>query len=472
MEIKINNKDVVWSYFSQIFQFSAGIFLLPVILRKLPSEELDIWYVFLSISSLVNLLDFGFRQTIMRNVSYVFSGANKLVKTGINKEQKLSNEVNYNLLYSVIKTAKRIYKVIAILAFLLLITIGTWYIKDISTNINNQNNILIAWIIYVLSAVFNFYFYYYTPLLLGRGFIKESHKTIVFSKLFYIIFSFVGLTLNYGLIAVAVGNLLGSLVNRVTSYNYFYTNDIKSKFEKITKMKQSKSTLKLFKILWNNSYKLGLVSVGSFFILRANTLLASKFLNLEIVAQYGLSLQLLNVLKRSSSTLFNTYIPLFNQYRVKDNVSTLKKWFGTSLIIGWGTYLVGTVVIVFLGDKVLNLIGSETQLLPIKYLFFLAVILFLELNHSISATLITTKNEVPFVKSALLSGFGIAICSFMLLKFTSFGILGILTSQFIVQLSYNNWKWPLEILKDLKTNYKELFILGFKFSLQKVKTII
>jgi len=468
MEIKINNKDVIWSYFSQIFQFGAGLFLLPVILRKLPSEHLAIWYVFLSITSLVNLLDFGFQQTIMRNVSYIFSGAQKLLKFGIHDDDS-SEEVNYELLLSLIKSAKKIYRTIAIIAFILLITFGTWYIYDITTELAAQQDILIAWVIYVFSAVLNFYFYYYTPLLLGRGQIKESNKTIVFSKLFYIGFSFIGLSLNYGLIAVSIGNLFGSFVNRVLSYNYFYDENLIVELDNITDFSNDKN---IFSIIWANSYRLGLVSIGSFLILRSNTLLTSKYLDLKIVAQYGLTLQLLNILARSSSILFKTFLPKFNQLRVKSEINKLKKFFGISLLVGWGTYGLGVLIIFALGNNLLNLIGSETNLLPDNYLLFLSLILFLEFNHSISATFITTQNEVPFVKASLFSGLGIVISSFIILKFTKFGILGVLSFQFIFQLLYNNWKWPYEVLKDLESNYWELFILGAKFSLSKLRSFI
>lgn len=468
MEIKINNKDVIWSYFSQIFQFGAGLFLLPVILRKLPSEHLAIWYVFLSITSLVNLLDFGFQQTIMRNVSYIFSGAQKLLKFGIHGDDS-SEEVNYELLLSLIKSAKKIYRTIAIIAFILLITFGTWYIYDITTELAAQQDILIAWVIYVFSAVLNFYFYYYTPLLLGRGQIKESNKTIVFSKLFYIGFSFIGLSLNYGLIAVSIGNLLGSFVNRVLSYNYFYDVDLKIKFENITDFSNDKN---IFNIIWANSYRLGLVSLGGFLILRSNTLLTSKFLDLKIVAQYGLSLQLLNILARSSNVLFNTFLPKFNQLRVKNKINKLKKFFGTSLLVGWGTYGLGVSIIFIFGNDILNLIGSETSLLPQNYILFLSLILFLEFNHSISATFITTENKVPFVRASLFSGLGIVISSFIILKYTNLGVMGILIVQFIIQLSYNNWKWPSKVLKDLETNYYELFVLGANYISSKLRSYI
>ena len=73
MEIHITKKDVLWGYIAQFFNIGAGILLLPVILKLLPADILGVWYIFLTISSLVQMIDFGFQPTFTRNVAYVFS---------------------------------------------------------------------------------------------------------------------------------------------------------------------------------------------------------------------------------------------------------------------------------------------------------------------------------------------------------------------------------------------------------------
>lgn len=464
MLIKINKEDIIWSYTSQIFQFGSGIFILPMILKKLPTEEVGIWYVFLSVTALVNLLDFGFQPTITRNVSYVFSGVKKLIKNGISSEEIFDKTVDFLLLKSLIKTIKKIYRIISCFAFIILITAGTIYINSIIKNISNKNEIMIAWTIYILASCVSLYFYYYTPLLLGRGLIKELHKTIVISRSFYMIFSITALGFGYGLIAVAGANLISSFISSCIAFMYFYDKDIKNNFTNI----KNKKTQDLSSILWSNSFKIGLVSLGTFLILRVNTLLVAKFLDLKIVASYGLTLQIFTMLVQCSMILFNTYMPLFNNFRIKNQIEELKQKYSETYIVLLITFLIGMIIIIFSGNSILNYIGSKTLLLDKSYLLFMGIILLLELNHSIAASLITTKNEVPFVKPALISGIAIGIISFLLLKYTKLGIFGILLSQFIVQLSYNNWKWPIEILKDLKTNYIEILKMGIDNVVLKV----
>jgi O-antigen/teichoic acid export membrane protein len=455
MGIKITKRDVIWSYASYILQTGAGFFLLPIILNRLPSDELAIWYVFLSITALVNLLDFGLRPTIMRNVSYIFSGARSLKKQGI----VIQNEVmpiDYSLLKTLIKAIKKIYIMISFLIAVIMYSFGSVYIKSITNHLLNQDQIIIAWYIYILSIVFNFYFYYYTPLLTGRGKIAESNQTIVISKLTYIVVSAIGLMSGYGLVAVSIGNLLGSLVNRATSFYHFYDKSIREKL-KNTNAKE----INLLPILWSNAYKIGLVSMGAFLITKGNTLIASKYLDLEVVAQYGLTLQVTMILSTVSSIFFRTHLPKFNNYRMIDNLEGVKRDYSKSIFAMNFIYIFGASIILILGNTILNFVGSNTNLLSNAYTALILVIIYLETNHSNCATLITTKNEVPFVKSSLLSGVGVLIFGLMAVRYFKLGILGLLLAQGIVQLAYNNWKWPKEVLVDMHTNYFEIQKIGY-----------
>ncbi|SCX76968.1 O-unit flippase-like protein [Alkaliphilus peptidifermentans] len=456
MGIKITKKDIMWSYASYILQTSAGILLLPLILRLLPSEELAIWYVFLSITALVNLLDFGLQPTIMRNVSYVYSGARNLCKEGI-VEQKESLDIDYSLLKTLISSVKKIYFAIATIIALVLFTVGTRYLEGITIDLVNQADILNAWNIYILSVVFNFYFYYYTPLLTGQGRIAQSNQTIVLSKISFLLFSVIGLSSGYGLAGVAFGNLVGSIVNRVSSYYFFYDKETKMALKTV-----KKKDYDIFSILWTNAYKLGLVSLGSFLITKGNTLVAARYLTLETVANYGLTLQIANLLVVFSSILFRTYMPLFNQNRMIGNSNEITNQFSKSITIMTYTYLAGAIGVLLFGNRFLIILGSNILLLPTNQTSFLLIILFLEMNHTNFATLITTKNIVPFVKPAIFSGFLILGLSLISVVFLNLGLWGLLIAQGLVQGSYNNWKWPKEVLKDLDVNIAEFFAKGNK----------
>ncbi|KUK72823.1 MAG: Polysaccharide biosynthesis protein, partial [Clostridiales bacterium 38_11] len=211
---------------------------------------------------------------------------------------------------------------------------------------------------------------------------------------------------------------------------------------------------------WNNAYKLGLVSIGAFLITKGNTLIASKYLNLEIVAQYGLTLQIVTMVSTVSSIFFRAYLPKFNSHRMTNDIEGLKRDYGMSLIIFNSVFIIGVSILLLFGNIILYYIGSNTLLLSNSYLFILLLIIFLETNHSNCATLITTKNEVPFVMSSLLSGVGVLLTGLIAVKYLEAGVLGLILAQGFVQLMYNNWKWPKVVFNELNSTYFKIIKVG------------
>ena len=114
---RISNRDLILGYLAQFLSMANGLILLPFILGMLTADEVGIYYIFLTIGSLVVLSDFGFSGQISRSVSYVLSGADSLQKEGI--EISKSNSINFSLLSSLVSSAKYIFFRLAILIFFL-----------------------------------------------------------------------------------------------------------------------------------------------------------------------------------------------------------------------------------------------------------------------------------------------------------------------------------------------------------------
>ena len=130
--MNINKVDVIWNYMAVILKMGSSIFLLPVILRSLGSDDVGIWMVFSTITGLVYLMDFGFHASFVRVVSYIWSGAQALEVRGFRREQHASSELlNFGLLKGVINSMRWFYYRVSILLFLLLATVGTAYLYNL-----------------------------------------------------------------------------------------------------------------------------------------------------------------------------------------------------------------------------------------------------------------------------------------------------------------------------------------------------
>lgn len=217
----LTKSDLIWSYLSQILNVASGLLILPLILSKLPVHQIAIWYIFMAISALVSLLDFGFQPNLLRNTSFIMSGAKELSAVGLSKSEK-SNEISWDLFWSLVITARKVYFIIASVVFLVMLIIGTYYIHGITQEYSDHDYILFSWVCYLFVSVINFYFYYYNPLLLGRGMIREQNFVIVVSKVVYLVLSFFSLILSFGLLGIVISLFVSIIVDRFLARNFWY----------------------------------------------------------------------------------------------------------------------------------------------------------------------------------------------------------------------------------------------------------
>lgn len=468
MIIDISKKDILWSYLAQFFSLASGVFILPAVLKLLTPEEVGMNYLLLTINSMVILFDFGFSPQFSRNITYVFSGAQNIKSEGIDVNS--NDEINYRLLSSVISTARYVYKRLAIFAFVIMITVGTLYIYYATDGFTTVKNGAIVWFIFSISIFFNLYYSYYNVLLIGKGLITISKKATVYSKLVYLILAFTFLYLDFGLIGLSIANFIAPFVIRFIAHYHFFTPYIKERISEYAISEQEKKDV--FKTIWINAKKLGLVYLGSFAISRFGIFFAGAFLTLQDVASYGIMTQLGGVIIVLSSTFFNTNMPKFSSLRVKDEREQLIKLLGVSIDIYYILALIGCFILVCITPLALIYIQSNTSLPSIEILILYSIFLFLEGNHSIFSTFITTDNRIPFVKPALIVGAIMTLLNYIILAHTSLGILGLVLVQGLVQLAYSNWKWPQYVCRSLNVNMAYLIKIGLSEIRIKIKQAI
>lgn len=435
----------------------SGIIVLPIILYKLTPEEVGLNYIMLTISSLVSLLDFGFAPQFGRNFTYIYSGVNELREEGIDEKQKDNTRINYHLLSVLLATAKSVYFRLSIIGSIIMLTGGTLYVGYITHKFTSINNTLFTWLLFTTSTYFNIYFTYYNSLLTGSGKIKEANIATFISKFFYILICIPLLLLNVGLISIVIANLIAPFIRRYYSYKKYFTSELNSKIERDINRSEISST---FKTIWHNSKKLGINFLGAYAVNKSSMFIIGFFLPLSIVGSYGILTQITTLLLSISQTLFTTYEPKYSYYRVNGNREGCMNIISLTTLVYFIAMIIGSLAIIFLGQPIFTLIHSKTML-PSKLVMTIYLIsIILEGNHSNFATLIAAENKIPFVMSGLVSGAFIIILNIICLSNTTLGLLGIVTIQFIVQLCYNNWRWPKWILDEYKMSITSIAVRG------------
>ena len=442
----IGKREIIWSYAGTAFMIGAGVLLLPFILNKMPDETVGVWNIFQTITALVLLLDFGFKPTFARNISYIFSGVKSLQKDGVEHTDSNAN-VDYGLLKGSLAAMKRFYQWVALAVFGLLLTAGTVYFYYILQKYSGDRmDAFIAWLLLIAINCYNLYTFYYDALLTGKGYVKQSQQINMLGQVVYIGLAIGLIYAGFGLTAIVGSQFVSTIIRRYLTYKVFFTAQLKEKLACV----QAQEPKNILKAITPNAIKIGLTNLGGFCVNKSAILIGSAFLTLEQIACYGITIQVMDILARCASVFYQSYTPKLAQCRAENNLPQLKRNYLLCTGSLWAVFMIGGIAWIFLGEWALAFMNSQTHFVPIGMLCVMLLISALEHNHAVSAGFIMADNKIPFFIPSLLSGGATVILLFVFLYIFDLGIWGLILAPGLAQLAYQNWKWPSVVIKELR----------------------
>jgi O-antigen/teichoic acid export membrane protein len=452
--MNIGRKDVIWNYAATFLKIGVNVILLPFILRSFSQETVAIWSIFMTVITLTGLFDFGFNSSFARNVTYVVSGARELKKTGYEIVENHDGKIDYSLFKGLINAMKWFYSRMATVLFVLLVTAGTYYIHTIlKTYSGDHTEVYIAWAILVVINSYYLYTMYYDSLMQGQGLIKRAKQIDVLGYSAYLITAATLILCRFNLIAIVSAQVLFVICKRFLSYRTVFTADFKQQLHAV----EAERTRTLLKSIYPNALKIGLNGVGWNFISRSPMIIGSLFLPLKIIASYGITMQIIDLIWNVSSVYYYTYQPKIIQARSQDHCQAIKMRYLKSCWIQFFTFVVCGLALIFLGDWGLLLIKSKTPLLPVFFIMVALLVFFFALIYGTAEAVLLTKNEVPFYKASLVTGVATIILLFALLCYTDLGIWSLILAPGIAQAVYSNWKWPVVVVKELEIKGRDIY---------------
>lgn len=461
----LNKKDIIWGYLSRFMSLCSGIITLPLILRMLSENEIAFNYILISLMSIVALFDLGFAPQFSRNFAFIFGGSQELVRIGL--PLKSSNKINFQLLYQLIESAKLLYLGLSIAVAIILCTFGTLYVYDFTDKFTLINNAGYLWLLFSISVILDFYYRFYTPMLFGSGQIASANIIEVLATSVKIVVLIVLLLIGFGLWGVVLSNFIRIIIVRILSYKIFYTCQMKASLNKFYGLRFSK--IDILKILWPNAKRALVVSVATYVSTQLITILAGAYLSKSDVASYGLLVQLVGVITALSMSISNSMNPIYSILRVQNNRLKIMENFYFSLGTFLGIYFIGIIFLIYIVPGLLIIIKSNAVLPSMKIMFIYLIYKFLENQHCICSSYLTTKNKIVDFESATIIG----ICNFIVqwgsISYFDCGLMGLVIIQAIIPLSYSNWKWPYEVCREFGINYVKLVTNACVVCLLKIK---
>lgn len=466
MQIESSKSDIIWNYVGIIMSMASNFLLLPFLIKYIDSELLGLWYVYLSIGGIVILFDFGFNPTIARNVAYCWSGARELNAEGVGQTE--GTEPNFNLLKGVISTCKAIYLVISATALVVMLSIGTVYTHHVSKELP-WKIVIISWLVYAFAVFLNLYYGYFATLLRGVGAVSTYNKINVLARLIQIVVSIGMLILGYGIIAVSLAYMLYGFLLRAFSKRAFYKyKGIGDHLKSISGKTSMDEIKRLFRIVWHNAWKDGLVAVANYCANQASTLIASMFLTLSETGIYSISVQLITAIATISAGLYTAYQPAMQSAYANNNRNESTRLMSLAMITYSFLFWTGTIALITFGIPILKWVKPENTY-DIVVILGIAVYNFFYKRQSYYTSFISNTNHVPYVKSYVLSSIAGVVLSIVMVHFLKMRVWGLILGPFLPQLLYNVWKWPREVYKMLETNWKIFVAMGLNALKKKIR---
>lgn len=444
--IQISRSDIVWNYLGLVLCSGVNLLLLPFALRFLAPAQLGLWYTFSSFQGIAVLLDFGFSTTLGRNFTYAWAGADTLQKQGIREG---GGEVNGELFLRLYSLSRILYLLLAAVLFLLLAAAGTGYIRAIAGDVTGG---MPAWFLYLCAVTVNLYALRFSPVLKGIGAVKQCQQVQVVTKAVQFLLSMALLLCGAGLVGMAAGYLTSALLSGMLSRGMLRKYDgVREIFQKYRGAAFGHARQReLFADLLPNLWRQGAISAADFLNSRALILLVSGSLGLEASSAFGLLQQVTGLVTTAANALFNAYLPLFGECRLRGDVSRSRRLFLRAVGVQWGILLCGGAGVLLFGNPALSLLGASGRLPATGITFAYLLASFMLNNHLLCGSYVMTGNRIPMCRAYLVSGGAALIVQWLLLSQFGAGLFLAVCAGGCVQLCYNNWRWVFEALKELE----------------------
>lgn len=457
--MQIGRKELMWSWSAQILSVVSGIVVLPAVLQCLSAEEIGFNYILLSVGSLVTLVNFGFTPQFSRTVTFVYSGARRLLKEGVDTGGLMEvGDMDLRLLKKVVATAKWIYMLFGLVALGLMGVLGTPYVYHVTQGFQAVPHAAVIWLLYAVCVAFSLYADCYGVFLFGSGQVVKRYQVVVISQVFVMVFSYVALYAGFGLLGRVTVLLCAAVIQWAVSRALYMTKSLKRQLAVYKVRFQEKK--ELFGILWFNARRGGLCKLSEMVTSQGVIMVAGAFLSLAEVASFGLMQQLFLIAGNVANITFLTYQPQMAYWMARGKRRQVAVNMAGNMQIFYLLFIVFSGMIIWVAPPVFAWIGSNSQLPAAGLVAAYAFVRLCEYNYQDFNQYYICANRYPFVTSLWVSGVAVVALAYVFTAWLPWGIWGLVSALAVGKLSWVDWYWPRRVLREMGMGYGHFLSVG------------
>lgn len=349
----------------------------------------------------------------------------------------------------IIISAQKVYNKLIRLSLIILcvLTLYILYIiwKD-SSDISYLKSIT-SWIVFAISILVTISSMKDAAIMKGLNKIYELQEITIINSILIMISKVILLVMNFGILGLSVSSLLTVIFLKIQykrKLSNLYTEI--SEVMKLSKRNFDKEFITEFKFINEKSKGMGGMLISQFLQTQFIIFLLPLFLNLKTISEFTLSYQLITTISALASILFSVYYIKLGNSIITKNIKSSKKIYSKTFSSFTIIYSILSIVLITFGDTILNIIGSNLNILPFSELSALLLYIYVYQIVQRSTSIISLSNNQKFVRSLIICSV-ISSIGLVVLLLIKVNFVGVLLWMISVQILYNFWKWIFESYK-------------------------
>ncbi len=360
--------------------------LLPLVLAQLSVEEASLWLLFQAILALHGMIDFGFTPTFIRVVSYARSKKN--LSTATQNTSNLQNIKNISM-HHVIGTMRCVYHRLSIVAFLLMVLLGSWItIKPISLLADSTTGWL-SWIAIIVGSTLVFRSGMFGAYLQGANQIALYQRWQIITGMLSLIGATIAILMGGGLLLLVLimqtGGVMGAFVTRRLAVRHAPKAAWSGTAVKKTEIMQ---------IVWPSAWRSGLGVAMTYGTIQGTGIVYTQIAPAADAAAFLLAQRIMQTISSFANAPFYTRIPKMSRMYAEGRQSTLIETAKYGMLQANWVLVAGIVVIGFAAEPILTLIGSQTPFVSANVWWLLGLATLVERIGAMHLQLYSITNHI------------------------------------------------------------------------------
>lgn len=431
--IRFWNSPTFTSWSSTLARASGIVLILPLVLTKLTTEEIALWYLFATLMGFQLVVDMGFNATFSRIIAFSMGGASDIKEYREAVERTNSTSPNWDAIERIYGAMGWLYARLSAVWLLFLVIVGLWSSINLINALNDPGKGLVALGVVIVSCAIRLYGTRYSATLLGLNKIALLKRWETWVWICILITNLAVLLLDGSLLWLVISTQ--SFIAMNVWINRQLCHSVEDK--RISSFQNKVIDKNVLRSAWPSVWRSGIGIFMSAGLVQGSGIIYARLAAPEEVASYLLALNLMRVIAQFAQAPFYSKIPRLARLRAEGKLGEQVNIAKRGMRLSYWVLVSGVISIGLMGEYVIELINSKVEFVDSVLWALMGIAAFLERFGAMHLQLYSTTNHILWHVANGWTGLIYLLVIVPLFKWL--GIIAFPLSQVVSNLAFYDW---------------------------------